>query len=129
MAAERTRRALILESEGARQAKINEAQGIAESKILAAKADKEAMILKAEGEAKQQELVSKAKAVSVDEIAKVVESRQSASEVLRIQLASEWTEMGQKMINAPGGSVLMVDPQSPSSLLAALKNLQSGGSN
>ena len=129
MAAERTRRALILESEGARQAKINEAQGIAESKILAAKADKEAMILKAEGEAKQQELVSKSKAVSIDEIAKVVESRQSASEVLRIQLASEWTEMGQKMINAQGGSVLMVDPQSPASLLAALKNLQSGGSN
>ena len=87
------------------------------------------MILKAEGEAKQQELVSKAKAVSVDEIAKVVESRQSASEVLRIQLASEWTEMGQKMINAQGGSVLMVDPQSPASLLAALKNLQSGVNN
>jgi regulator of protease activity HflC (stomatin/prohibitin superfamily) len=129
MAAERTRRALILESEGARQAKVNEAQGIAESKVLSAKAEKEATILKAEGEAKQQELVSKAKAVSIDEIAKVVESRQGASEVLRIQLASEWTEMGQKMINAPGGSVLMVDPQSPASLLAALKNLQVGGSN
>ena len=129
MAAERTRRALILESEGARQAKVNEAQGIAESKVLAAKAEKEATILKAEGEAKQQELVSKAKAISIEEIAKVVESRQSASEVLRIQLASEWTEMGQKMISAKGGSVLMVDPQSPASLLAALKNLQSGGSN
>lgn len=129
MAAERTRRALILESEGARQAQVNEAQGFAESKVLAAKADKEAMILKAEGEAKQQELVSKAKALSIDEIAKVVETRQSASEVMRVQLASEWTEMGQKMLNAQGGSVLMVDPQSPASLLAALRNLQTGSNN
>ncbi len=124
MAAERTRRALILESEGARQAKINEAQGAAESKILEAEAEKKALILKAEGEAKQQELISKAKANSIDVISRVVQSQSSASEVLRIQLASEWTEMGQKMINAKGGSVLMVDPQSPASLLAAIKNLQ-----
>ncbi len=124
MAAERTRRALILESEGARQAKINEAQGAAESKILEAEAEKKALILKAEGEAKQQELISKAKANSIDAISRVVQSQSSASEVLRIQLASEWTEMGQKMINAKGGSVLMVDPQSPASLLAAIKNLQ-----
>ena len=126
MAAERTRRALILESEGARQAKINEAQGAAESKVLEAEAEKKALILKAEGEAKQQELISKAKAHSIDEIARVVQSQSSASEVLRIQLASEWTEMGQKMLNAKGGSVLMVDPQSPASLLAAIKNLQQG---
>ena len=126
MAAERTRRALILESEGARQAKINEAQGAAESKVLEAEAEKKALILKAEGEAKQQELISKAKAHSIDEIARVVQSQSSASEVLRIQLASEWTEMGQKMLNARGGSVLMVDPQSPASLLAAIKNLQQG---
>ena len=124
MAAERTRRALILESEGARQAKINEAQGAAESKILEAEAEKKALILKAEGEAKQQELISNAKANSIDVISRVVQSQSSASEVLRIQLASEWTEMGQKMINAKGGSVLMVDPQSPASLLAAIKNLQ-----
>lgn len=128
MAAERQRRALILESEGARQAQINEAEGEAESRILAAKAEKESLILHAEGEAKQQELISEAKAKAIDELAKVVEGRSSASEIMRLQLASEWTQMGQKMINAKGGSVLMIDPQSPASLLAALRNLQNGSS-
>ena len=129
MAAERQRRALILESEGSRQAQINEAEGAAESKVLAAKADKESLILQAEGEARQQELISEAKAKAIDELAKVVEGRSSASEIMRLQLASEWTQMGQKMINAKGGSVLMIDPQSPASLLAALRNLQNGSSN
>ena len=126
MAAERTRRALILESEGARQAQINEAEGTAQASLLSAKAEKEATILRAEGRAKQQELIAKAKAISINEIAKVVESNDGASEVMRMQLASEWTEMGQKMCDAKAGSVLMVDPQSPASLLAALRNLQAG---
>jgi hypothetical protein len=34
--------------------------------------------------------------------------------------------MGQELVKAPGGSVLMVDPQSPASLLAALRGLQNG---
>jgi len=32
--------------------------------------------------------------------------------------------MGESMAQAPGGSVLMVDPQSPAALLGALKGLQ-----
>jgi hypothetical protein len=35
--------------------------------------------------------------------------------------------MGEKLGSAPAGSVLMVDPQSPASLLAALKGLQQKG--
>ena len=36
-------------------------------------------------------------------------------------LAKDWMEMGQKMADAKSGSVLMIDPQSPASLIAALK--------
>ena len=36
-------------------------------------------------------------------------------------LAKDWMEMGQKMAEAKSGSVLMIDPQSPASLIAALK--------
>jgi hypothetical protein len=35
--------------------------------------------------------------------------------------------MGKEMATAPGGSVLMVDPQSPASLLTALRGLQEKG--
>jgi hypothetical protein len=34
--------------------------------------------------------------------------------------------MGEQMAHAPGGSVLMVDPQSPAALLTALRGLQQG---
>jgi len=41
-----------------------------------------------------------------------------------LMLAKEWMAMGEQLADAPGGSVLMVDPQSPASLLAALKQFQ-----
>jgi hypothetical protein len=37
-------------------------------------------------------------------------------------------QMGEQLADAPAGSVLMVDPQSPASLLAALKQFQQGQS-
>jgi hypothetical protein len=54
-------------------------------------------------------------------------ANQAAAESLRRRLARDWMAMGQEMARAQGGSVLMVDPQSPASLLAALKGLQEKG--
>jgi hypothetical protein len=66
--------------------------------VLDAKAEQEAVLLDADAQAKQPLL-----------------------------LAKDWMAMGQQMAAAHGGSVLMVDPQSPASLLAALKGLQERG--
>ena len=52
-------------------------------------------------------------------------TRQEVNEALL--LAQARAAAAQQMSNAPGGSVLMVDPQSPASLLAALKGLQEKG--
>jgi regulator of protease activity HflC (stomatin/prohibitin superfamily) len=49
LSAERTRRAVITESEGARQAAINVAEGQKQSEILKAEGDRQAAILRAEG--------------------------------------------------------------------------------
>jgi regulator of protease activity HflC (stomatin/prohibitin superfamily) len=49
LSAERTRRAVITESEGARQAAINVAEGEKQSSILKAEGDRQAAILRAEG--------------------------------------------------------------------------------
>jgi regulator of protease activity HflC (stomatin/prohibitin superfamily) len=49
LSAERTRRAVITESEGARQASINVAEGQKQSEILKAEGDRQAAILRAEG--------------------------------------------------------------------------------
>jgi len=52
MAAERTRRALVLEADGRKQYSITVAEGDRQSKILAAEGERQAEILKAEGYAK-----------------------------------------------------------------------------
>ncbi len=49
LSAERTRRAVITESEGSRQASINVAEGQKQSEILKAEGDRQAAILRAEG--------------------------------------------------------------------------------
>jgi regulator of protease activity HflC (stomatin/prohibitin superfamily) len=49
LSAERTRRAVIIESEGARQSAINVAEGTKQAEILRAEGDRQAAILRAEG--------------------------------------------------------------------------------
>jgi len=49
LSAERTRRAVIIESEGSRQSAINVAEGTKQSEILKAEGDRQAAILRAEG--------------------------------------------------------------------------------
>jgi len=126
MTAEREKRAAILRSEGEKESQLNEARGKAEALVLDAKAQQEALLLDAEAQAKQQELLSKAKAEAALEIARALESNPKADEAMRLLLAKDWMAMGQQMADAPSGSVLMVDPQSPASLIAALKQFQQG---
>ena len=127
MTAEREKRAAILRSEGEREAQVNAAKGRAEALVLDAKAKQEAVLLDADAQAKQQLLLAKARAESATELAAVIEAHPAAAESLRLLLARDWMAMGQEMAKAQGGSVLMVDPQSPASLLAALKGLQEKG--
>ena len=127
MTAEREKRAAILRSEGEREAQVNAAKGRAEALVLDAKAKQEAVLLDADAQAKQQLLLAKARAQAATELAAVIEAHPAAAESLRLLLARDWMAMGQEMAHSKGGSVLMVDPQSPASLLAALKGLQDKG--
>ncbi|QEY32027.1 SPFH/Band 7/PHB domain protein [Synechococcus sp. RSCCF101] len=127
MTAEREKRAAVLRSEGEKEAQINEARGRAEALVLDAKAKQEALLLEADAQAKQQEVLATAKAHAAQVIAETLENSPRASEALRLMLARDWISMGEGMAQAPGGSVLMVDPQSPASLLTALRGMQEPG--
>jgi regulator of protease activity HflC (stomatin/prohibitin superfamily) len=127
MTAEREKRASILRSEGVRESQVNAARGRAEALVLDAKAKQEALLLEADAQSKQQALLAKARAEAAKELAAAIEAHPAAGESLRLLLAKDWMAMGQQMAAAHGGSVLMVDPQSPASLLAALKGLQEKG--
>ncbi len=124
MTAEREKRAKILKSEGEKEALLNEARAKAESLVLDAQAKKEAIILNADAEAEKQQKIAEAEAYSALQIAKAIDENKYTEEVLRFFLAKDWMEMGEHMAQAKAGSVLMVDPKSPASLLAALKNFQ-----
>ncbi|MFM7312998.1 MAG: SPFH domain-containing protein, partial [Cyanobium sp.] len=128
MTAEREKRAAILRSEGERESQVNAARGRAEALVLDARTKQEALLLEADAQAKQQTLLAKARAEAAAELARVLESQPAAAESLRLLLARDWMTMGQEMARAQGGSVLMVDPQSPASLLTALRSLQKGES-
>jgi len=127
MTAEREKRAAVLRSEGERESQVNAARGRAEALVLDAKAKQEALLLEADAQAKQQLLLAQARAASAKELAAVIEAHPAAAEGLRLLLAKDWMAMGEKLGSAPAGSVLMVDPQSPAGLLAALKGLQEKG--
>jgi len=127
MTAEREKRASILRSEGERESQVNAARGRAEALVLDAKAKQEALLLEADAQSKQQALLAKARAEAAKELAAAIEAHPAAGESLRLLLAKDWMAMGQQMAAAHGGSVLMVDPQSPASLLAAIKGLQEKG--
>ncbi|MFM7514900.1 MAG: SPFH domain-containing protein, partial [Cyanobium sp.] len=119
MTAEREKRAAILRSEGEKESQLNAARGRAEALVLDARAKQEALVLEAQAQAQQQTLLAQARADAAIQLAEAMQANPEASEAIRLLLARDWMAMGEAMAQAPGGSVLMVDPQSPASLLAA----------
>ena len=126
MTAEREKRAAILRSEGEKESLLNAARGRAEALVLDARAKQEALVLEAQAQAQQQTLLAQARADAAIQLAEAMQANPEASEAIRLLLARDWMAMGEAMAQAPGGSVLMVDPQSPASLLAALRGMQQG---
>ena len=126
MTAEREKRAAILRSEGEKEAVLNNARAEAESLVLDAQARKEAVLLSADADAQKQTILASANSEAALSIAKAISENNNTEEALRLLLAKDWMKMGEEIAHAKAGSVLMVDPQSPASLVAALKQFQQG---
>lgn len=147
MTAERNKRAAVLNSEAEKESAINVARGRAEALVLdaeakarnvvldaearakeqklLAEAQGQATVIDAEARAKEQKLLAEAKAEATTKLAEVLQAYPPAAEVLRLQTAKDWmTAVEAGLADSKAGSVLMLDPQSPASLLAALKSLQ-----
>jgi len=80
MAAERTKRASIIKSEGERERSINEAEGSARSRIIDAEASAKSMIVEADAEASKIETEAKGVARALDVIAAAISSSSSSSD-------------------------------------------------
>ena len=87
MSAERTRRAVVTEAQGAREASITVAEGQKQAAILSAEGKKQAAILEAEGQRSAQVLVAEGFAVALDKIyetAKTVDEKTMALQYLDV---------------------------------------------
>lgn len=105
VSAERTKRAQILESEGARQAAINVAEGQKQATILASEADKAEQINMAAGQAEAILLKAKASAEGIEKIAQAIEAKHGG-EAVSMTVAEKYVEAFGKI--AKEGTTMIV---------------------
>lgn len=110
MKAERDKRAVILEAEGARQSAIERAEGEKQAKILQAEAEKEAAIrraeglkesqlLEAEGKAKAIEAIAEAQAKAIDQVNKAIIESGTNETVIALKQVEALQEMAKNPAN------------------------------
>ncbi len=114
MAAERNKRAVILNSEGDKQSKINSAEGTAQSSLIAAEAEKKQQLLRAEGVAQ-----------ALQTIASTLDTYPAAREALQFYLAQNYLDTTQKVGQSPSSKVMFMDPNSISGSLNGLMSVLS----
>jgi regulator of protease activity HflC (stomatin/prohibitin superfamily) len=133
MAAERKKRAAILNSEGERDAAINSAQGKAQAKlldaeahkkaaILEAEAEKQAIILEAEAQSQEQILRAKGTAEALQIITEKLKNDPNAREALQFLLAQNYLDMGKEIGSSESAKVLFMDPRSLMSTLEGIRS-------
>jgi regulator of protease activity HflC (stomatin/prohibitin superfamily) len=96
VSAERTKRAQILESEGARQAAINVAEGRKQATILASEAEKAERINMAAGEAEAILLRATASAKGIEKVANAI-SINHGNDAVSMTVAEKYVEAFGKM--------------------------------
>lgn len=115
MSAERTRRAVVTESDGQRQAAITVAEGQKQSAILAAEGERQAVILAAEGEREAAVLRAQGLAGALDAITN------SAGKAGPNTMALQYLDALKQMASAP--STKFVLPMELTNLFAGVKSL------
>lgn len=117
MKAEREKRAVVLESEGARQADINVAEGQKQARVLAAEAEKSEQILKAEGEAQAILAVAQAQAEALEIVGRTA-ATEEGQKAIQLDLADKAIE-AKKAIAKESSVVLLPDSQSSAASIVA----------
>jgi len=134
MAAERRKRAAILNAEGERAAAISEAEGEARSQvldaearqqaaILGAEAEKQVIQLRAEAERKERLLKSQAAAESMQILAKTLEANPKAAEALQFVLAQQYLEMAKVIGASDSSKVMFMDPGNIPATMEGIKQI------
>jgi len=118
MAAERTKRATVIRSQGERERAVNEAEGKAQSQIIDARASAESLVVEAEARASSLELEAKGASNALRSIADSFDAdvSQRSIEAARFHLASEYVKAQLALASSENSKVIFA-PDSANSLL------------
>jgi regulator of protease activity HflC (stomatin/prohibitin superfamily) len=117
VAAERQKRAKILESEGHRQAKINISEGEKAQVVLASEASYTDQINRAKGQAEAILFVAEATAKGIDIVANSIKN-EGGSDAVSLRVAEQYVEAFSKLAQENNTLILSADVSSPSNFIA-----------
>lgn len=122
MRAEREKRAQILESEGERQSKINRAEGERQETIALSEGEKQRRINEAEGQAAEIQLVARATAQGILEIASAIQAP-GGTDAVSLRVAEQYlTEFG-RLAKTNNTMIVPTDLTDITSVLALSKKV------
>ncbi|KAL3928469.1 MAG: hypothetical protein SGARI_005027 [Bacillariaceae sp.] len=104
MAAERTKRAVVIKSEGEKAKAINQAKGDAESRVIDAQANADSIKIRAQAEAAQMQVLAEGAAKSLNELSQQFDSTDGAA---RYQLAREYLHAQRALATSKNAKVIL----------------------
>ncbi len=117
IAAERQKRASILESEGQKQGTINHAEAEKAETVLSSEAAYIDQVNRAKGEAEAIGLVAEARAKSIEVIAQAIE-RKGGSDAVALKIAEQYIEAFSKLAKESNTVIIPSNIGEPSSAIA-----------
>ena len=117
LAAERQKRAQILESEGARQSKINNAEAEKAKVVLNSEALYTDQVNRARGEAEAIALVAKATASSISTIAEAIQKK-GGSDAVALKVAEQYIDAFSKLAKENNSVIVPSNMGDPGSMIA-----------
>lgn len=124
MRAEREKRAQILESEGERQSKINRAEGLRQERIAVSEGEKQKRINEAEGKAAQIELIAKATAEGIRQIAAVIKEP-GGTDAVQLRIAEQYLQEFGKLAKTNNSMIIPANVTDIASVMAISKKILS----
>lgn len=112
MAAERTKRASIIKSEGEREKSINEAEGKARSRIIDAEAAAKSVVMEADAEASKTETEAKGVARALDVISTAVGGDNAKADAAKFQLMREYIASQRDLATSNNAKVIVTSASS-----------------
>mmetsp|Transcript_1793 Transcript_1793/g.2151 ORF Transcript_1793/g.2151 Transcript_1793/m.2151 type:complete len:134 (+) Transcript_1793:1980-2381(+) len=115
MAAERKKRAAVIESEGEKLKAINEAEGEAQSRIIDAKADAEAILIEGRAEAEQMRIEAEGASRAIEALTKTLNG--DPSDAAKYKLAQQFIDTQGRLATSDNAKVILSNSDNGSDAL------------